>query len=265
MRIPLLRGRLFNDADNRTDVTRNFVVNETLIRQTFGSADPIGQSLIVEMGDDKPGRIVGVVGDTKHLSLDGEIRPMVYYVQAQLPIAMGAFVIRTKVKPELMASAMVAAIREVKKDQPVSDVRTMDDWIGRSIARLRFQTALLGGFALVALILAVIGVYGVMAYAVEQRTHEIGVRLALGAEPLVLTRWITAQGMRLAVIGLTLGLITAAVSTRVLHSLLYDIKPGDPATFAAAAALLAGACLLATYIPARRTTAVDPAVALRSE
>jgi putative ABC transport system permease protein len=217
------------------------------------------------MGDDKPGRIVGVVGDTRHMSLEGDIGPTVYYVQAQLPIAMGAFVIRTKVKPEAMASAMAAAIHEVKKDQPVTDIRTMDDWVGRSIARLRFQTALLCSFALVAIMLAVIGVYGVMAYSVEQRTHEIGVRLALGAEPQTLQRWITAQGMRLALTGLALGLIAAAACTQVLHSLLYEIKPRDPATFAAAAVLVALACLLATYIPARRATIVDPSVALRGE
>lgn len=190
---------------------------------------------------------------------------MVYYVQAQLPIAMGTFVIRTKAKPETMASAITSAIHQVKQDQPVSDIRTMDDWIGRSMARLRFQTALLGSFALVAIILAVIGVYGVMAYSVEQRTYEIGLRLALGAEPQSLKLWITAQGMRLAAIGLALGLITAAASTQVLHSLLYDVKPRDPVTFTTATVLLAGACLVATYIPARRATVVDPAVTLKGE
>ena len=247
MRIPLLRGRLFTDADNRAETPRRFVVNEKMVHQMFGTSDPLGQSLSVAMGDDKPGQIVGVVGDTKHLSLDGEIRPMVYYVQAQLPISFGSFVVRTKGKPELIAGAMGAAIREVKKDQPVADVRSMDEWIGRSIARMKFQTALLGSFALIAMILAVIGVYGVMAYSVEQRTSEIGVRLALGAEPRMLKRWITAQGMRLAGIGLALGLIAAAGSTRVLRSLLYGVEPGDPKAFLAAAGGLALACLVASY------------------
>jgi putative ABC transport system permease protein len=265
MRIPLLRGRLFNGADNQPDAPRRFLVNETLVRQIFGKQDPLGQSLTVMMGDDKPGQIVGVVGDTKHLSLDGDIRPMVYYVQAHLPISFGSFVMRTKVQPELMASEMAAVIHEVKKDQPVSDVRSMDDWIGRSIARMRFQAALLGSFAFVAMVLAVIGVYGVMAYSVEQRTNEIGVRLALGAEPRMLKRWITAQGMRLTGIGLALGLIAAAASTRVLSSLLFGVEPGDPKTFLIAAAVLAAACLPASYIPARRATGVDPVVALRRE
>jgi putative ABC transport system permease protein len=265
MRIPLLRGRLFTAADNRAEAPRGFVVNQALVRQTFGTANPLGQTLHVGMGDDKPGRIIGVVADTKHLSLDGDVRPMVYYVQAHLPISFGSFVVRTQGNPELLASAMQAAIRQVKSDQPVTDVRTMDDWIGESLARMRFETALLAAFALIALVLAVIGVYGVMAYAVEQRTHEIGVRLALGAHPQALQRWVTAKGLLLAAAGLVLGLVAAAAATRVLRSLLYGIQPGDPATFATAAAFLAIACLLATYIPARRATRVDPLVALREE
>ncbi|HEY3743518.1 MAG TPA: ABC transporter permease [Bryobacteraceae bacterium] len=265
MRIPLLRGRLFTAADNRADAPRTFVVNEALAKQMFGDGDPLGQSLVVRMGNDKPGRIIGVVADTKHLSLDGDVRAMVYYPQAQLPIAFGSFVMRTKGKPELMAATMEAAIREVKKDQPVSDVRTMEDRIGASIARARFQTSLLSAFALIAVVLAVIGVYGVMAYSVEQRTHEIGVRLALGAEPVQLRRMITGQGMRLAAGGLFAGLMGAAASTRVLDTLLYGVSAGDPATFFAATVLLAGACLFASYIPARRAIAVDPAIALRGE
>ncbi len=265
MRIPLLRGRFFTDADSSAEAPRTFVVNQTLARRIFGTGDPLGQRLIVDMGDDKPGLIVGVVGDTKHLSLDGELRPMVYYVQAQLPISFGSFVMRTKGNPEAMAAEMAAAIHEIKKDQPVHDVRTMDDWIGRSKARMRFQTALLGSFALIAVILAVIGVYGVMAYSVEQRTREIGVRLALGAEPQQLKNWIAAAGMRLAAVGLALGLIAAIAATRALTSLLYDIKPGDPETFVGASLVLAVACLLASYIPARRVTVVDPVVALRGE
>jgi putative ABC transport system permease protein len=265
MRIPLRRGRLFMRYDDGPDAPRTFVVNQALARQIFGQEDPLAHSLTVQMGDDKPGRIVGVVGDTKYLSLDGQVRPMVYYVQSQLPIGMGSFVVRTKGRPELMASAMESAIHQVKKDQPVSDIRTMDEWIGRSIARMRFQAALLGAFGLIAVVLAVIGVYGVMAYTVEQRTHEIGVRVALGADPRHLQRWIALRGMRLAAIGLGLGMLAAGASTRALGSLLYGIKSLDPGTFALAAALLAVACLLASYIPARRAIAVDPIVALRGE
>ncbi|HEY3743517.1 MAG TPA: ABC transporter permease [Bryobacteraceae bacterium] len=266
MRIPLVRGRLFTDGDNTAKVPRGFIVNEALVRQIFDNGtDPLGQSLVVQMGDSTPGQIIGVVGDTKHMSLEGAVRPMVYYVQAQLPIPFGSFVVRTNGKPELMASAMEAAIHEVRKDQPISDVRTMDELIGQSIARARFQTSLLSAFALIAVVLAVIGVYGVIAYTVEQRTHEIGVRLALGAEPQQLKRWITGQGMRLAAAGLVAGVIAAAASTRVLHTLLFGITPGDPVTFFAAMLVLAAACLLASYIPARRAIAVDPATALRGE
>jgi putative ABC transport system permease protein len=130
---------------------------------------------------------------------------------------------------------------------------------------MRFQTSLLGAFALIAVVLAVIGVYGVMAYSVEQRTHEIGLRLALGAEPQLLKRWITGQGMRLAAVGLFVGLIAAIAFTRVLHTLLYGVTPVDPATFVVAMILLGLACLAASYMPARRATAVDPALALRGE
>jgi putative ABC transport system permease protein len=265
MRLPLRRGRFFNQGDNRDGGRRTFIVNETLAREMFGNSDPLGQRLIVDMGDNTPGEIVGVVGDTKHVSLDGAIRPMVYYAQAQLPISFGSFVVRTTGKPELLANAVVAAIREVKKDQPASDVRSMDEWIGRSIAQQRFQTALLGSFALIAVLLAVLGVYGVMSYSVEQRSHEIGVRLAVGAEPGALRRWVTLQGMALAGAGLALGLGGAAVATRALKSLLYDTAPSDPATFAGAAVLLAVVCLAAVSIPAHRATRVDPLVALRWE
>jgi putative ABC transport system permease protein len=265
LRIPLRRGRLFNDADNRDGGRRTFIVNETLARQMFGNRDPLAEKLIVEMGDQIPGEIVGVVGDTKHASLDGAIRPMVYYTQAQLPIAMGTFIVRTRGNPESLSNAVTAAIREVKKDQPVSDIRTMDEWIGRSIAQQRFQSALLASFATVALLLAVIGVYGVMAYSVEQRSHEIGVRLAIGADPAALRRWVLGQGMRLAGVGLILGALGAAISTRALRSLLYEITPEDPLTFAGAAALLALVCLAAVSIPAHRATRVDPVVALRWE
>ena len=136
---------------------------------------------------------------------------MVYYVQAQLPISFGSFVVRTKGKPELMASAMTGAVREIQKNWPLSDVRTMDDRIGASIARMRFETGLLGAFATIAILLAVIGVAGVMAYSVEQRTREIGVRLALGAQPKRLQYWIAARGLRLAGFGLAVGLIAALI------------------------------------------------------
>ena len=265
MRIPLIRGRFFNEVDNLPSTPRTFIVNQALARVMFENADPLEHSLTVEMGDDKPGRIVGVVGDTKHLSLDGAVGPMVYYVHSQLPFAFGTFVLRTQGSPDRLASALEAVIHEIKKDQPVTDVRSMDDWISRSIARSRFQTALLSVFALIAAVLALIGVYGVMAYSVEQRTHEIGVRLALGAEPGRLERWIAFRGIRLASLGLILGLIAASASTRALHSLLYGIQPSDPAAFAVAAALLAAASVIASYLPARRATTVDPSLALRGE
>ena len=189
---------------------------------------------------------------------------MVYYAQAHLPISFGTFVVRTKgIAAEGLSGDLMAAIQEVKPDQPVTEVRTMDDWIGRSTARLRLQAGLLGAFALIAVVLAVIGVYGVMAYSVKQCTHELGVRLALGAEPGRLRRSATLDGMKLAAVGLAIGTVGAAASSRVLEAVLYQIKPGDPLTLAGAVALLAGACWLASYLPARRVTRVDPMIALR--
>jgi putative ABC transport system permease protein len=271
MRIPLLKGRLFRNEDNRMGQPLRFVVNETLVREAFGRSDPLGKRLMVQMGmgddtnKDPSGEIIGVVGDTKHLSLDGDIRAMVYYAESGLPLSFGTFVVRTSGDPKQLASAVTAAIREVRKDQPVSDTLTMDERIAGSIAQQRFRTALLGAFALIAVLLAVIGVYGVMSYAVEQRTHEIGVRLAIGAEPAAVKRWMTIQGMRLAGIGLVLGSIAAAGATRVLKSLLYKVSPDDPLSFVLTALLLALVCLAASYIPARRATRVDPLIALRWE
>jgi putative ABC transport system permease protein len=271
MRIPLLKGRLFRNEDNRAGQPLRFVVNETLVREEFGHSDPLGKRLLVQMGTgddtnkDPSGEIIGVVGDTKHQSLDGDIRAMVYYAESGLPLSFGTFVVRTSGDPKQLASAVTAAIHEVRKDQPVSDILTMDERIAGSIAQERFRTALLGAFALIAVLLAVIGVYGVMSYAVEQRTHEIGVRLAIGAEPAAVKRWMTIQGMRLAGIGLILGSITAAGATRVLKSLLYKVSPDDPFSFVMTAVLLALVCFAASYIPARRATRVDPLIALRWE
>jgi ABC-type antimicrobial peptide transport system permease subunit len=190
---------------------------------------------------------------------------MVYYPQAHLPISFGTFVVRTKNSSVQVNSAITAAIQQVKPDQPVEDVLSMNERIGSSYSRMRFQTALLASFAGIAVLLALIGVYGVMAYSIEQRTHEIGVRLALGAHPSGLRNWITARGLRLASVGLAAGLIVAFASTRVLGSLLYDIRPNDPLTFIGACLLLAAACLMASYLPARRATLVDPAITLRGE
>ncbi len=265
MRIPLLAGRLFTAADNASGAPLTIVVNQKLVKDMFGAGDPIGQRLIVDMGDNRPLQIIGVVGDTKTVALDGAIYPMVYYPQIELPISYGSFVVRTKGQPESMARAVVAAIQSLRPDQPVYDVKTMEQWIGDSFARQRFQTALLGAFAIIAVLLAMTGVYGVMTYSVEQRTHEMGVKLALGADPAALKHQVTAQGMRLAAIGLGIGLAGAAASTRVLKSLLFEIAPRDPFTFAATALLLAAVCLAASYVPARRATRVDPLVALRWE
>ncbi len=265
MRIPLLAGRLFTQADNAPGAPLTIIVSQKLVKDMFGAGDPLGQRLIVDMGDDRPLRIIGVVGDAKTVALGGALYPMVYYPQSELPLSFGSFVIRTRSNPGSLAPAVVAAIQSLRPDQPVYDVKTMEQWIGDSFARQRFQTALLSAFAIVAVLLAMSGVYGVMTYSVEQRTREMGVKLALGADPAALKHQVTAHGMRLAAIGLGIGLAGAAVSTRVLKSLLFEITPGDPITFAATALLLAIVCLAASYIPARRATRVDPLIALRSE
>ncbi len=265
MRIPLKRGRLFEAADNRRDAPRRFVVNEAMARLHFRDRDPIGARLVVQMGDDVPGEIVGVVGDARYAALDGVVRPMVYYPHAHLPFPFMTLVVRAAGEPEQLASAVVGAVRSMDPKQPVSDVRTMNQWIDSSTAQPRFNTTLLTVFSALALGLAVIGIYGVMSYSVTQRSHEIGVRLALGATPGEVRGMILGGGLKLAAIGVVIGLAAALAASRILSGLLFEISPANTITYVAVGMIWLVIAVAASWIPARRATKIDPIQALRYE
>jgi putative ABC transport system permease protein len=267
--IPLRKGRGFSERDTAS-APRVVLINETLARRYFAGTDPIGRHLVVSsIADlDKPAtcEIVGVVGDVKHDGLDAEPEAEYYlpYQQSTLPF-MTLVVRGMNDKPTALAANARAAVAQLDKDLPLTDVKPMSDWLAASVAPRRFNMLLLGGFALLALCLATVGIYGVMAYAVAQRTHEIGIRIALGAQARDVLRLVVGQGMLLTLIGLGVGLAGAFALTRVLATLLFNVKPTDPLVFAGVTLLLALVALVACYIPARRATRVDPMIALRQE
>jgi putative ABC transport system permease protein len=207
--------------------------------------------------------IIGIVGDIRDRSLQSQPLAAMY-----MPTYSSGFtnlVIRTQSNPTSLAAAVRREVQAIDPDQPVAAIKTMQQWMETSIAAPRFRTALLGLFAVVALVLASTGIYGVMSYSVTQRTHEIGVRMALGARQLDVLKLVVHQGMSLVVIGVGLGLVGAIALTRVMASLLFGVTAKDPVTFVAVAALLALIAFIACYVPARRATKVDPLVALRYE
>ncbi|HEV2854529.1 MAG TPA: ABC transporter permease [Thermoanaerobaculia bacterium] len=263
MKIPVLAGRTFTEQEAIED-RKVVVVNEALARTYFPGENPIGKTIFVHMKDDPyPTEIIGVVGDARYKALDGELRPMVYWTPPQLAYSSMTFVLRTSVEPESMGDDARREILAIDKDQPVSDVRTMESWLADSVARTRFGTLLLGGFAGLALLLAAIGIYGVMSHSVAQRQSEIGVRMALGARAWDVLLLVIRQGLALVLVGVALGLIGALALTRVLSSLLYGVSATDPLTFAAIALLLMAVSWIACYIPARRAARVDPLIAMR--
>ncbi|HUE01700.1 MAG TPA: ABC transporter permease [Bryobacteraceae bacterium] len=273
MQIPLRRGRFFTEQDSLASATV-VVVDEVFARHLLPSQDPIGKQIsLPELG---PARIVGVVGHVKHSGLDSDdtakVRDQIYFPFMQVPdkfMAGGAvgltLLIRTRPEPLSLLSAVRAQVAGPTEDQPIYAVNTIEQNISASLAERRFTMLLLIIFAATALLLAEVGIYGVMSYAVTRRAHELGIRLALGATRREILGIVLTQGMRLAAIGMAAGLAAATALTRLLASLLYGVRPADPATMAAVALLLGGIALLACYIPARRATAVDPVVALRCE
>jgi putative ABC transport system permease protein len=265
MQIPLKRGRLFTDQE-AAEMRHVVVINEEFARKNFPGEDPLGKRVVIDMKDDnQPCEIIGVVGDSKHMNLDAEVQPMSYWPYPELAYSGMTFVIRTKGEPTAIANAARDVIRALDPEQPVADVRTMERLIGTSVARARFNTLLLTIFAVVALLLAGVGIYGVMAYSVAQRTHEIGVRMALGARAGDALWLIVRRGMALALGGVALGLAASFASTRLLKTLLFNVSVTDPLTFAGIPLVLVLVALLACLIPARRAAKVDPMVALRYE
>jgi putative ABC transport system permease protein len=267
MGIPHLLGRDFTAADT-TDAPRVAIVNEAMVRQQFPDEEPLGKRLAVSIGR-QPGpmdvEIVGVVGDIKMTRLDADISPAVYLPHTQLPIGLMTFVVRTNVEPLSITSGVAAAVRAADPALPLADVASMDDVVGATLARPRIVSALLLAFAAIALVLAGVGVYGVMAYSVSQRTQEIGVRMALGASAGSVFRMMIGDALRLVTLGLVVGLIAAAWLSRYLASMLFQTGRFDPWTFAGTAIVLTLVAALASYVPARRGTRVAPVEALRAE
>ena len=266
MGIPLRAGRDINDSD-REDSPAVAVVSEGLVRQEFPGEDPIGKRLQVNARgpNGQQVEIVGVVADIKMNSLDSETRMAVYLPYAQLSVGIMTFVVRTTVPPMSLATGVSAVVRSVDPQVPLAEVKSMDDVVGLTLARARMVSVLLTGFAVIALILAGVGVYGVMAYSVAQRTREIGVRMALGATAESVFRMVLGQALRLVAIGVAGGLIAAAALARTLDTLLFETAPLDAATFAATALILVLVAAIASFVPARRGTRIMPVEALRTE
>jgi putative ABC transport system permease protein len=209
--------------------------------------------------------IVGVVKDVKHSGLDSDTRPTMYLPYAQRPYGTMTLLVRSAFGSKELFDAVRKEVWAVDKDQPVTDLQSVDQYFSNSVSRRRFNLALLGVFAGVALIMASVGIYGVISYSVTQRTHEIGIRIALGAKASDVLKLVVGQGVILALIGVGIGLAAAVALTRLMSSLLYEVSATDPLTFAAISLLVIGVALGACFVPARRATRVDPMVALRYE
>jgi putative ABC transport system permease protein len=264
MGIPLLQGRVFEDHD-RPGAPQVTVINQTLARQFFPDVNPIGQKLFVEWGRKTPYEIVGVAGDVKQEGLDKRAAPTVYFPNAQEPNSGATIVIRASVEPLTLARSVTDVVHSYDKDQTVADIRPLDVLLSKSVASPRFQSLLLGCFAALALLLAGIGVFGVMSYLVVQRRHEIGIRMALGAQQGLVLRMIVGQGLLLAAIGAAAGLLGAFALTRYLRTLLFEVSATDPAIFAGVTVILCAVAAAASWLPAYRATHIDPLKALRYE
>ena len=269
MRIPVVKGREFTDRD-RLSAPRVAVVNEALARKHWPGETPVGRRVTFSRDEPHWYEIVGVVANIKHRGLDAADQPELYVPYRQplfsnWTVRPMQVVVRTAGDPMIAASSVRQDVARIDAEQPISDVRTMDDRIGRSLAARRFNMVLLAVFASLALTLAGIGIYGIVAYAVTERTHEIGVRLALGAQRRDVMAMIVAQGMAMAAAGAAVGVVSALLLTRLMTSLLFGVSAADPITFAAIPLLLAAVAFVACYLPARRATRVDPLAALRTE
>ncbi|CAN5390391.1 ABC transporter permease [soil metagenome] len=266
--IPLRQGRDFTARDTATQ-TLVIIVNETFARRFFPGENPIGKRIRLdnEAAENKPPReIVGIVGDTRHGGLGGTSYASYYFPYLQRPARNMTLAVRSNTSdPAALTASVRNALRELDRNQLIGEAQTMNTLVSRTVAPRRFNMLLLGVFALIALVLAAVGIFGVMNYAVTQRTHEIGIRLALGAQKIDVLRLIVGSGMKLILIGVSLGLAGAFASTRVMASLLYGVSATDTFVFTGISALLAFVALVACYIPARRATKVDPMIALRYE
>ncbi len=268
MNIPVIQGRAFTERDTENSPLV-MIINQALARRDFPNVNPIGKRINLG-GNDPKGQpiwweIVGVTANVRSLELREEAAPEFYLSALQDTFAGMSVVVRTAVEPASLAPEVRRIVAEVDKSAPVSEVKTMEHIVDESVTQPRFNLFLLGLFGGIALLLSAAGIYGVTAYSVTQRTHEFGIRMALGAQVGDVLKMILGQGMLLIIAGIAVGLVASFALTRLMKSLLFGVSVTDPLTFVAITLLLTLVALLACYIPARRATKVDPLVALRYE
>jgi predicted permease len=269
MGIPVLRGRGIEPGDV-AGARQVVVLSQSAVKKYFPNEDPIGQS--ITLGWRRPegqpkagGEVVGVVADVKTFGLAKDVVPEIYLPYAQLPVGSMDVLVRTSVPPMSLGPAVEQAVHALDPDIPVARLRSLEDVVSRSISQPRFYMLLLGLFASMALLLAALGIFGVMSYAVAQRAREIGIRMALGARPASVMRMVLGNAATLILSGIALGLAGALALSRTLSGLLFNLSPTDPSTLGGVAILLTAVALIASYLPARQATRVDPLQTLRSE
>lgn len=272
--ITIRHGREFTRSDSLAS-TPVAIVNETLALRLWPGEDPIGREITVDFVNDRPRQVVGVVADVRETSRERDFAPHVFVPEAQLPLASRGwfqsprltmtYFVRTATNPLPFVDALRAAVTEIYRSQPIYGIRTMEEAMGELLEPFQQYLMLLGVFAGIAAVLTLVGVYGLVAYAVGQRTQEIGVRRALGASTAAVLRLVLRQGLILTAIGLAAGIAGSFAATRILQGLLWGVSPTDPLTFTLVTVALAAAALLACYVPARRALGVNPIVALRAE
>ncbi len=265
MQIPLKLGRLYTEQE-ATEMRHVVVVNETFVKKNLGGQNPLGRRVTIYMKDDNvPSEIIGVVADHKHLGLDVPVEPVAYWPHPELVYSGMALMLRTRGDAGSVAAAARNVIRNLDPQQPIGEVSTMEALLATSVARARFSASLLAVFSFIALVMAAVGIYGVMSYTVLQRTHEIGVRMALGAQRFDVLKLMVKKGVVLGAVGVAAGLAASFGLTRLIATLLFDVTATDTATFVIVSVGLFLVTLFACYVPARRATKVDPLKALRYE
>ena len=267
MRMPVVRGRGIT-AEDRPGAMNVLVVNRAFAEKYFPHEEAVGQSIALDWGEDTTGelrRVVGVVGDVRGSALADAPEPTVYAPMAQAPYSSLSIVVRTSGAPASLAAPVRAIVRDLDREVPIFSVQTMEERVASSVGQQRFYSTLIGIFALVALALAAVGLYGVIAYSVSQRTHELGVRVALGATADRISRMVVREGVALTTLGAAAGVAASLAAGSVIGSLLFGVTAGDPITLGAVVAVLVCVAMLASWLPARRAARVDPLVAMRGD